>query len=425
MILHLDLDSFFASVEQALRPEIQGKPVAISAGRGQGVVTAASYQAKEHGVRVGMSFTEAKKKVPSLVLLPARMQAYRKAGEDVQNAIKRFTYSLESAGIDECYIALQPTASYEEALTLAKKIKEEIKEEFGLNITIGGGSSKVVAKLASDRDKPDGLLILKKEEEIPFLLQTEIEKVAGIGGKTQQKLNGLGVHLIKDILNIPKSTLLSIFGHHHGTWLYLLPRNGHTDSVKKNNPQKSISVSRSFSGAPPENLFLLAESVLGELLQKLNHERKSVRRLHILAIVGNQLLRKTHKFGASTDDQYEILKYARKALQSLGITKETGPALGKQTRIISVTVDGLSDTTQLTLNFGVDESVEPPDLLLNPDKDYHTSEVIYKGMVVNHEIFGRGVVLYSSKNSVAVRFGDKERLLELWAPLSSDEEGIT
>ena len=421
MILHLDLDSFFASVEQALRPELAGKPVAISAGRGQGVVTAASYEAKSSGVKVGMRFREAKEILPSVIFLPARMHAYKKAGDDVQSLIKKYIPTLESGGIDECYGLVDSNLSYEKVYQLATDIKKEVRERFGLNITIGGGSSKAVAKLASDYDKPNGLKLLKPSEEIDFLLPIAVGKVAGIGGKTEQKLHGLGVRSIGDILNIPKSTLISIFGKHHGTWLYELPRNQHKDNVKRNNPQKSISVSRSFSGAPPEDLYTLSESVLGELLQKLHQERKSIMAIHIGAIVGNQLLRKSHKFSAPTDDPHEILKSSRKALRSIGITKENGPTLGKVTKIFGVTADRLSDVTQLSLNFNDEERTEPPELLLYPDKDYEVSEVIYKGMKITHEHFGVGIVKHSSGNSVTVDFTDKRRIMELWSPFITDE----
>lgn len=424
VILHCDLDAFFASVEQAVRPSLQGKPVAISAGRGQGVVTAASYEARNFGVRATMSFTQAQKLCPSLLLLTSRFEAYTRAGAAVQTAISSIAPVLERTSIDECFIditnhedVLTAKDSVAGSLLVAARIRELVREQFGLVISIGGASSKVLAKLCTDSAKPNGVRVLAPNQELEFLQQTPIEYISGIGARTSEKLHKNGVTTVGDIQNISLKNLRQLFGPHQGAWLYQLARSDLHDKVTPHTERKSLSVVRTFRTGTT-NLTELSESLLGEVLNRLFNSGRATTQVSVEVLVHGDLRRKSRKFQSATSDLPEIAHAARKLLTDIGITTDTAPTLAPALQMISFTIEGLTETSQLKLGLE-DFNSSTPELLLppTPDPDLNLESSAYRGMPVKHPVFGLGTVLMLSEKMVTVKFKDRVRELQLWAPL--------
>ena len=197
-IMHVDLDAFFVSVEQVLNPELQGKPVVVG-GRPdkRGVVAAASYEARAFGLHAGMPLSTASRLCPQAIFIEGSYPRYRNASKKFMAILADFSPFLEPAGIDEAYLDVTGFESIHGSIhQMAVAIKRRISEELGLNASIGIAACKVVAKVASDQCKPDGLLEVAAGEERLFLAPMPVEKLPGVGKKTERILRGLGITTI-------------------------------------------------------------------------------------------------------------------------------------------------------------------------------------------------------------------------------------
>jgi len=228
IILHVDLDAFYASVEECGRPELSGKPVVIGAdpkqGRGRGVVSTANYVARQFGVRSGMPITIAYRKCPNCVFLPVNMDLYVEASTRVMTIFKKHADMFELGGIDECYLDVSDKCkNYKEAEALAKKIKLELKEKENLTCSIGISQNKLVAKIAAGREKPNGLTVVKPDEVTGFLKKLSVRELMGVGPKTEAVLNGFNIFTIGQLKKIPEHELVNSFGK-FGHVLYLEAR---------------------------------------------------------------------------------------------------------------------------------------------------------------------------------------------------------
>ncbi len=197
-IMHIDLDAFFVSVEQAENPELKGKPVVVG-GRPErrGVVTAASYEAREFGLRAGMPLATASRLCPQAIFIEGNFSKYRQASRKFIAILADFSPFLEPVGLDEAYLDVTGFESLHGSIPkMASKIKKRVKDELGLSASVGIASSKVVSKIASELSKPDGLLEVAPGEERSFLKPLPIAKLPGIGKKTEPRLKGLGIDTI-------------------------------------------------------------------------------------------------------------------------------------------------------------------------------------------------------------------------------------
>ena len=213
-IMHIDLDAFFVSVEQAEKPELQGKPVVVG-GRPdrRGVVASASYEARRFGIYAGMPLATAYRLCPRAIFIEGGFPKYRDASQKFMTILADFTPFLEPIGIDEAYLDVTGFESiYGSIHQMALAIKQRIKEELGLCASVGVASCKVVAKIASDLSKPDGLLEVASGDERSFLAPLPIAKLPGIGKKAERILQGLGINTIGKLSVTPLSTLKSHFG---------------------------------------------------------------------------------------------------------------------------------------------------------------------------------------------------------------------
>ncbi len=213
-IMHIDLDAFFVSVEQVADPELRGKPVVVG-GRPdhRGVIAAASYEARAFGLHSGMPVSTAVRLCPQAIFIEGSFPKYRAASARFMAILGDFSPFLEPLGLDEAYLDATGFESLHGSIhQMALAIKQRIRDEQGLAASIGVAGCKVVAKIASDLSKPDGLVEVPPGEEAAFLAPLPIGKMPGIGKKTEQRLRGLGIKTLHQVAGMPPRTLKSHFG---------------------------------------------------------------------------------------------------------------------------------------------------------------------------------------------------------------------
>jgi len=220
-ILHVDMDAFFAAVEQMRHPELVGKPVIIG-GAGdptmRGVVSTASYEARKYGIHSAMPLRRAYRLCPEAIFLPVDYDEYMRVSEKIKDILRSFTPLIENVGIDEAFLDI--TDIDMESEEVAKKIKERIKKEVGLTCSIGIGPNKLIAKIASDMKKPDGLTIISEEDIKGTIWPLPARKLWGVGPKTERRLNEMGILTIGDLASVPLESLTEDFGKSYGNYLY-------------------------------------------------------------------------------------------------------------------------------------------------------------------------------------------------------------
>jgi DNA polymerase IV (DinB-like DNA polymerase) len=244
IIFHVDMDQFFAAVEEKLRPELKGRPVVVGAdpkgGKGRGVVSTCNYEARKYGIKSGMPITKAWKLCPEAAFLPVNIPLYLQVSSRIMNTLRSYADKFESWGIDEAFLDVSSrVGNLEEAKQLALQIKKEITAEEGLTCSIGVGPNKLVAKIASDMQKPDGLTIVEEKDVKAFLEPLDIDKLLWVGKKTARKLNKLGIKTIGDLARYDPSVLTEKFGV-LGTQLYLYAQGQDRSEVGFEGEVKSI-----------------------------------------------------------------------------------------------------------------------------------------------------------------------------------------
>ena len=212
-ILHLDLDAFFASVEQRDNPSLQGKAIAVGLNSARGVVASASYEARKFGVRSAMPSSVAARLCPNLIFVPGRMDEYKKASAEVFEIFSRYTNLIEQVSIDEAFLDVTDVwRDYGYAMEIAKLIKEDVRREVGLIISAGVSYNKFLAKIASDWRKPDGLCVIHPNAALKFIDRLPVKAIWGVGPVTSQKMEALGIFTGKDLREKDLSFLVEQFG---------------------------------------------------------------------------------------------------------------------------------------------------------------------------------------------------------------------
>lgn len=224
IILHLDMDYFFAQCEEREHPELKGKPVVICvySGRGgdSGAVSTSNYEARKFGIKAGIPISRAKKMNPDAVFLPVNMELYRSISDEVMEILRGFSGTVEQESIDEAFCDITyRVADFDEAKRLAAKIKDTIRKNVGLTCSVGVAPNKLVAKIASDFRKPDGLTVVKPEEIRQFLEPLKVTDLIGVGKKTGERLNELGINTVGDLSKLSAETLMREFGRSKGMLL--------------------------------------------------------------------------------------------------------------------------------------------------------------------------------------------------------------
>jgi DNA polymerase-4 len=246
-IVHADLDAFYASVEQRDNPDLVGQPVIVGgAADHRGVVAAASYEARRYGVRSAMPVSRALRLCPNAVRLPARFSVYADVSAIVLAGYRDLTPLVEPLALDEAYLDLSDLAPDPETWTdLGQRIKQQVRESVSLTVSVGVATSKSIAKIASDLEKPDGLVVVPPGSERQFLAPLQVGRLSGVGPKGQERLATIGVHTISDLAGVDVRLLSGVFGR-WGSLLHDLANGTDDRPVQPRHDAKSVARERTF-----------------------------------------------------------------------------------------------------------------------------------------------------------------------------------
>ncbi|VAW15191.1 DNA polymerase IV [hydrothermal vent metagenome] len=270
-IIHVDMDAFYASVEQLDNPELRGKPIVVGSSSKRGVVAAASYEARKFGVRSAMSSVLAQRNCPELIFVKHRFDRYKEISLSIRKIFNEYTDLVEPLSLDEAYLDVTINKKGNPSATLiAKEIRQRIFDELKLTASAGISINKFIAKVASDYNKPNGQKTVNPEEVIQFLEELEIRKFYGVGKVTAQKMFKLGVFTGKDLKTKPLDFLTKNFGK-SGSYYYHVVRGIHNSEVKPRRVQKSVGAERTFNENLSSEIFMLErlEHITQELEKRL------------------------------------------------------------------------------------------------------------------------------------------------------------
>ena len=247
MIIHLDMDAFFASVEIRENPELVGLPVVVGGpSKNRGVVAAASYVARKYGVFSAMPMSQASRLCPDLHILPVNMPLYVSVSGQIHEIFNRYTPEIEPLSLDEAFLDVSKSIKlFGSAENIAKRIKYDIKQELNLDVSAGIAPNKFVAKIASDIEKPNGFVVVEEKNMQNFLDPLPIKRIWGVGKKTEEKLNNYGITTIKDLRNQSNRWLIDRFGK-QGDHIYRLANGQDKREVVSDVKAKSISAESTF-----------------------------------------------------------------------------------------------------------------------------------------------------------------------------------
>ncbi len=338
MILHIDMDAFFASVEQRDNPELKGKPVAVSGFSKRSVVAAASYEARKFGVHSAMPVFQAKKVCPELIIVPVQKKKYNEVSRQIMEIFKTFTPIVEPISIDEAYLDVNGCERiFGNAEKIACLIKQKIKQELLLTCSIGVAPVKFLAKIASDINKPDGITIVAPEQIQRFIDNIDIGKIPGVGACAMKQMNFLGVKTLGDIKKINKSILIKKFGR-FGVKLYNFSMGKDDSTVKTKEKRKNISSESTLDEdildmEKIKQLILFHSEIVGRELRKKELTAKSVSiklKFSDFSVVTRQKMLNT-----PVCSSYDIYRMAKQLVLSLKIKKRI--------RLIGVGTSSLAD----------------------------------------------------------------------------------
>jgi DNA polymerase-4 len=270
-IIHVDMDAFYASVEQRDDPNLRGRPVAVGGREGRGVVATASYEARRFGVHSAMPAAEALRRCPELVFVKPRFDAYKEVSRQIRAIFHRFTELVEPLSLDEAYLDVtEPAVGPMPAIEVARMIKAMIMEETGLTASAGVSFNKFLAKTASGMNKPDGLTVVDAQNAAVLLRALRIEDFHGVGPRTAEKLRAVGIATGGDLASASEAWLLRTFGK-GGAWLARIARGQDDRPVEPDRPRRSVSVEQTFARdvAGREALAAILRELATDLNQRL------------------------------------------------------------------------------------------------------------------------------------------------------------
>lgn len=343
-IIHIDMDAFYASVEQRDNPEYQGKPIVVGGspqGRG-GVVATASYEARKFGVRSAMSSKKAQQLCPQAIFVYPRFAAYKEVSEKIREIFRRFTDIIEPLSLDEAYLDVtEDKQNIGSAIEIAKQIRQAIKDELNLTASAGVSINKFVAKVASDMKKPDGLTFIGPSSIESFMEQLPVEKFFGVGKVTADKMKKMHLHTGADLKKLTEEDLVRYFGK-PGMFYYRIVRGIDNREVETERETKSVGAEDTF----PYDLQDLEEmkDELGKLAQKVSerlkrHELKGKTITVKIKYHDFKQITRSHTFDEAMDDEATILKTAI-------IILETSELQGKMVRLLGISLSNFGEATQ-------------------------------------------------------------------------------
>lgn len=270
-IIHVDMDAFYASVEQLDNPDLIGKPIAVGGSSQRGVVAAASYEARKYGVRSAMSSVLAKRNCPELIFVKPRFERYKELSGRIRDVFFEYTDLVEPLSLDEAYLDVTENKKGNPSASLiAKEIRRKILEKTGLTASAGISINKFIAKVASDYNKPNGQKTVNPEEVETFLMELEIRKFHGVGKVTADKMYRLGIFTGRDLKSKSLEFLNENFGK-SGEYYYYVVRGIHNSEVKPSRIRKSLGAERTFEENISSEIFMLErlENISEEIERRL------------------------------------------------------------------------------------------------------------------------------------------------------------
>jgi DNA polymerase-4 len=416
-VLHVDLDAFFAAVEQRDKPSLRGRPVVVGGVGGRGVVATASYEARAYGARSAMSTAEARRRCPpGTAFLGGRFGAYRRTSDVVMDLLRELSPLVEPVSLDEAYVDLAASdlaagAGHDLSVTgvtaLAAALKERIAAATGgVTGSVGIGTSKLMAKIASDLDKPDGLVVVGPGTELDVLHPLPVTRLGGVGPATAERLHSVGVRTVGDLAARSLPDLVALVGRAHGSGLHALARAEDDRPVVADREAKSVSAEETFERD------LTDLSVLGREIDAMAGRVGG--RLRASAVSGRTVTLKLRRYDFTTltrsltlpqptDDARQIAAVARRLLAEAG----TGGGL----RLLGVGMSGLSVYAQGDLfaeddEQAADDAEEEPTEATAPEAPASPSRRTgwWPGQDVRHAEHGAGWVWGRGLGRVTVRF---------------------
>jgi DNA polymerase IV len=409
-VLHLDLDAFFAAVEQRDKPSLRGRPVVVGGVGRRGVVATASYEARRFGVRSAMSTSEARSRCPHAAFLSPRFDAYRRSSDVVMTRLRELSPLVEPLSVDEAFVdlaAADPAVGTdpEAVAALAAKLRAEIADlTGGLTASIGIATSKLVAKIASELAKPDGLLVVAPGTEQELLRPMQVTVIPGVGPATAERLRRIGVHTVAEVETISQDELTRVLGTAHGHALYQLARAEDDRPVVAERETKSISIEDTF------DTDLVDRAVLTAIVTRM--AGRVAERLEKHGLSGRTITLKVRHHDFSTNTRSTTLAGPTANARTIsrlatGLLAELDTTAG--VRLLGVGVSGLADWIQDDLFADEpDEADEVPDPLDVASPQAPSERSWPPGSDVRHDEWGDGWVWGSGRGRVTVRFETPE-----------------
>jgi DNA polymerase IV (DinB-like DNA polymerase) len=354
IIGHLDMDAFFASVEERDNPSLCGLPIVVGAdprgGKGRGVVSTANYRAREYGIHSALPISKAwrlsetarKSGQPPAAFLPVRMDRYVEVSAHVMETLRRFVLLVEQAGVDEAYFDLSSCESYALAEEVSRKIKAAIREEERLTASVGIGPNKLIAKIASGLYKPDGLTVVREEDAAAFLTPLPVRTIPGVGLKTETELATVGVKTVKDMRRFSREELRGMFGK-RGLDFHEKIHGRDESPLTENYEAKSIGEQETFEQDTRDSQFLLER--LKALCQDVTRRVAAEGFTHFRRVVITvrfadfETHSRSHTFPSPVGDP-QVLEAQATALFAPFLNERDNPH-GKLLRLIGVRVEKL------------------------------------------------------------------------------------
>ena len=380
-ILHADLDSFYASVEQRDDPRLLGQPVIV----GAGVVLAASYEAKAYGVRTAMGGAEARRLCPKAVVVPPRMSAYSEASKAVFGVFEQTAPVVEALSIDEAFLDTRGLDRISgSAIEIATRLRRQIREQVGLPITVGVASTKFLAKVASAVGKPDGLLAVPPGSELEFLHPLAVERLWGVGTVTGQKLRERGLVTVGQVARLCEATLVSMLGPAAGRHLHALAHNRDPRRVRGRRRRRSMGAQRALGRSPrsPEALDAVLIGLVERLARRLRAARRVCRTVTLrLRFADFSRATRSHTLPEATSQTPTILATAR------GLLAGATPLIeGQGITLLGVSLANLGDGRAIQLALPLDRALPIAlDAALDDIRDRFGSAAVTRAVLLGRD----------------------------------------
>jgi DNA polymerase IV len=337
-IIHVDMDAFYASVEQRDDPSLKGKPVAVGGGH-RGVVMAASYEARKYGVRSAMPSVTARRRCPELIFVKTRFDVYRAVSQQIRAIFLGYTNLVEPLSLDEAYLDVtEDRAGLGSARMIAEDIRRRIRDETGLTASAGVSYCKFIAKLASDHRKPDGLCVITPEKGPDFVASLAVARFHGVGPVTARKMERLGIITGADLRDWSLPALQAHFGS-SADWYWRICRGIDEREVKPDRPYKSVSAERTFGEdlRDPDRLAAELERIAGYAWDRVERAEVTGRTVTLKVKYGDfSLITRSKSFSSAVPDQEAFTAAGQALLASLH-------PLSKGIRLLGLGLHNLSE----------------------------------------------------------------------------------